>query len=129
MPQTFTSLEPAVRLALKQGRLSEKDIDARVQETLTVMFRFGIFDRTKNIHPINVDRGDTAAQKIAEQGAVLLKNQNAALPLSDKTARHIAVFGDSAKFAVGGGGSSNVKPTKTDTASVSYTHLTLPTKA
>lgn len=116
MPQTFTSLEPAVRLTLKQGRLSEKDIDARVQETLTVMFRFGIFDRTKNIHPINVDRGDTAAQKIAEQGAVLLKNQNAALPLSDKTARHIAVFGDSAKFAVGGGGSSNVKPTKTDTA-------------
>lgn len=116
MPQTFTSFEPTVRLAMKQGRLSEKDIDARVKETLTVMFRFGMFDRTKQIHPVNVARGNAAAQKIAEQGAVLLKNKNATLPLKTSSARHIAVFGTPAKVAVGGGGSSNVSPTQTDTA-------------
>ena len=116
MPQTFTSLEPTVRLAIKQGRLSEKDIDARVKETLTVMFRFGMFDRTKQIHPVNVARGNSAAQKIAEQGAVLLKNKNSVLPLKTNTARRIAIFGAPAKVAVGGGGSSNVSATETDTA-------------
>lgn len=83
MPQTFyvigTGCAPCPETAV------ERNIDARVTETLTVMFRFGMFDRTKTIRPANVARGNAAAQKIAEEGAVLLRNMNSALPLDATT--------------------------------------------
>ncbi|MFY9189648.1 MAG: glycoside hydrolase family 3 C-terminal domain-containing protein, partial [Lawsonella sp.] len=115
MPLTFMTSEASIKLAIKQGKMSEKDVDARVFETLHMMFRFGMFDRPKTITPINVQRGNTVAQKIAEQGAVLLKNDNKMLPLNDKKHRKIAISGDAATGSIAGLGSSNVKATESDT--------------
>ena len=116
MPGTFRTSLPLVKAALDRGDITMKDLDTRVKETLTVMFHFGLFDKKKDIRPINVERGYQAAQKIAENGAVLLKNKNNALPLNPKTTRKIAVIGDSARLALGGGGSSNVISKKRDNA-------------
>lgn len=116
MPGVWLSSVPAVRGAINRGQISIKDVNARVHETLKIMFRFGIFDRKKVFKPVNVERGHKAAQQVAEQGAVLLKNQGSVLPLSPKTTRSIAIAGDVAESATAGGGSSNVMPTKQDSA-------------
>lgn len=114
MPLTFMTSEPSIKLAIAQGKMSEKDVDARVFETLHMMFRFGMFDRPKTITKVNVQRGDDAARKVAERGAVLLKNSKKTLPLSTKKHRKIAISGDAATGSIAGLGSSNVKATKTD---------------
>lgn len=114
MPMVFMTSEPAVRQAIADGRITEKDVDARVFETLHMMFRFGMFDRKKTIKPVNVERGDKVAQSIAERGAVLLKNNNQMLPLSTKKHRKIAVMGDAATGSIAGLGSSNVRATNAD---------------
>ncbi|OEV32188.1 hypothetical protein AN219_00445 [Streptomyces nanshensis] len=105
-----------VRAARLAGAVPQDAIDQRVREVLTVMFRFGLFERdgTKT-SPIDEAAGNAAAQRVAEQGAVLLKNDDAALPLTD-SARRIAVIGSAAADSAQGGGSSQVDPLSEDTA-------------
>lgn len=96
MPFNGMTREPFVRAAIDAGKMTEKDVDDRVRETLTVMFRFGLFDRDHKTRPVNVNRGYQAAKKVAQKGAVLLKNKNNALPLSTASSKTIAVIGNPA---------------------------------
>ncbi len=102
-----------VQAALANGSISMADIDARVRETLVVLFRFGFFDRTVTPQPIDQATDNTDAQQIEAQSAVLLKDKNAVLPITaqDKT---IAVIGGPAKTSAQGGGSSQVNPLSVD---------------
>ncbi|MFY9189649.1 MAG: glycoside hydrolase family 3 C-terminal domain-containing protein [Lawsonella sp.] len=116
MPGMFMTSVTAVKMAMDRGDISMNDVNTRVHETLKTMFRFGMFDRKKVLKPVNVERGHKAALKVAESGAVLLKNQDSLLPLNEKKTRSIAIAGDVAKEFTRGGGSSNVIPTKEDNA-------------
>jgi beta-glucosidase len=99
-----------VLASLKAGHVDEKTIDEKVRRMLRVMLTAGLFDSTKQ------DKGsiDTVAhralaRRIAEEGAVLLKNTGSLLPLDRSAIKSIAVLGPNAKVArTGGGGSSLV---------------------
>ena len=95
-PEVF--IKP-LRELVTEGKLSMKTLDMRVAEVLRVKFRLGLFD-----HPYvkNTDEADQlvktkAHEEIATQvnreSLVLLKNQNALLPLDQKKYQHILVTG------------------------------------
>ena len=106
------TLLPAVR----DGRVSEAEIDDHVRRILRQAIRFGFFDREQQDPSIpNYSR---QARKIALQAAsealVLLKNDNGILPLDKASIHKIAVIGPDAHPAVPqGGGSAHVNPMNT----------------
>ena len=103
-----------VQAALANGSITMADIDARVHETLVVLFKFGIFDRGPITRtPINQRADEMKALQIEEDAAVLLKNQDNVLPITAGT-RSIAVIGTPAKVSAQGGGSSQVNPISVD---------------
>jgi beta-glucosidase len=105
-----------VQAALANGSITMTDIDNRVRETLTVLFRFGIFDRpAPSQTPIDQASDNAAAQNIEAQSAVLLKDSGDILPLTAATTS-IAVVGAPAKNSAQGGGSSQVTPLSVDNA-------------
>lgn len=110
-----------VQTALANGSITMTDIDNRVRETLTVMFRFGLFDRPAPTQtPIDQAADNTAAQNIEAQSAVLLKDEDAVLPLTSATTS-VAVIGAPAKNSAQGGGSSQVTPLSVDNALAAIT--------
>ncbi|QPP05434.1 glycosyl hydrolase [Streptomyces bathyalis] len=113
LPVLVNSL--TVRAAKLRGALPQEAIDQRVREVLTVLFRFGFFERDGTAtSPVDEAAGNATAQHVAEQSAVLLKNDEA-LPLTG-SAKRIAVIGSAAADSVQGGGSSKVDPLSEDTA-------------
>ncbi|SCK45937.1 beta-glucosidase [Streptomyces sp. WMMB 322] len=113
LPVLVNSL--TVRAALHRGVLPREAVDQRVREILTVLFRFGFFERDGTAtSPLDETAGNATAQRVAEQGAVLLKNDGG-LPLAG-SAEDIAVIGSAAADSAQGGGSSKVDPLSEDTA-------------
>jgi beta-glucosidase len=104
-----------VQAALANGSITMAEIDARVRETLIVLFRFGFFDHSFTRQPIDATADNAAAQQIEASSAVLLKNQGSVLPITGKDT-NIAVIGASAKTSAQGGGSSQVNPLSVDNA-------------
>ena len=97
--------------AVAEGRLSEEDIDESVRRVLKQVLRAA---RTET-EPYTCDYDDhhQLARQAAEQGAVLLKNEEAILPLSQDA--KIAVIGDMAMtMRYQGAGSSHVNARKLD---------------
>jgi len=96
VPQYY---EPAaLRTALADGRLRQSDVDDLVRRYLRTMFRFGVFDR--GAYPRNARlpsrRHGRVARRLAERGAVLLRNRRSLLPLSASRLDSVAVLGASA---------------------------------
>jgi beta-glucosidase len=106
---------PKVQAALAAHQITMGEINDRVRETLTVLFRFGLFDRALTVSPIRQGLDNRAAQSIEASSAVLLKNDGGALPVSS-TDKSIAVIGTTAKTSAQGGGSSQVNPLSVDNA-------------
>jgi beta-glucosidase len=101
----------AIKAALAAGTVTQATIDQHVFLILRTMIRFGIFDRPQTVTPIDAAAGGAVSRDIAQQAAVLLKNDNAALPLDAGALHSIAVVGPFAGAAMtGGGGSSHVLP-------------------
>lgn len=97
--------------ALDAGEVSTDQLDAMLVRRYTQMFRLGLFDRTESVTPIDADAHGEVAQRIAEAGTVLLRNEGDTLPLDAKAHTTIAVVGPfSNKATTGGGGSSIVNP-------------------
>lgn len=96
--------------AVKEGKLSEKDIDARLKEFLSVVF--SVSEAVKKApKSFDQDAHHAIARRCAEQSIVLLENDGI-LPL---TAPSVAVIGDFAKAPrYQGAGSSMVNPTALD---------------
>jgi beta-glucosidase len=73
------------------------------------MFKTGMIDGVKKKGEFNTKEHQQTASKIAEEGIVLLKNENNLLPLS-KNVKHIAVIGYNAERKQSmGGGSSQIR--------------------
>jgi beta-glucosidase len=84
--------------AVKQGLLSEKDIDVSLKRLFMARFRLGLFDPPEMVpysqtpdSEIDSDAHRALALKMAQESMVLLKN-NGVLPLRNDV-RKIAVFG------------------------------------
>ena len=106
MPGGSRFMERATMEAVKNGSLSEADIDAAVQRILRLVENA----QQAKAAPVDWDAHHALARTIAEQGAVLLKNEGGILPLS---ARDMVLIGHMAKeMRYQGTGSSHVNSTK-----------------
>jgi beta-glucosidase len=99
--------------ALESGAVSMATIDDKVRRILRVAERFAWLDREQR--DLSIPRYNPAGRQAALQGAregtVLLKNDNAFLPLDRETIETVLVVGPNVHPAVvGGGGSSKTGP-------------------
>ncbi|KAB8143058.1 beta-glucosidase [Chloroflexia bacterium SDU3-3] len=98
--------------AVRSGELALGVVDEMVRRILRPAVALGMVDRPVAFGAIPVERHGAAARELAEQGAVLLKNDGPLLPLDAQAIRSLAVIGvDAASVAAAGGGSSLVRPT------------------
>ncbi|KAI9196246.1 hypothetical protein LWI28_022269 [Acer negundo] len=94
--------------AIRNGLLSEEDVNLALANTITVQMRLGMFDGEPSAQPFgNLGPRDVCtpahqqlALEAARQGIVLLKNSRGALPLSTRRHRTIAVIGPNSDVTV-----------------------------
>jgi len=91
--------------AVKDGKITEKELDVSVKRLFTIRFRLGMFDPIEMVKyaQIPVTALESAphkehALKMAKESIVLLRNQNNLLPLN-KSIKKIAVLGPNADNA------------------------------
>ncbi len=105
MPGGARFMEKAALKAVKDGTLSEADIDASVRRILTVAFA-----GQREKRPFDAEAHHALALDIAREGAVLLKNEENLLPVQPED---MALIGYMAKeYRYQGAGSSHINPTK-----------------
>ncbi|NHI94889.1 MAG: glycosyl hydrolase [Candidatus Lokiarchaeota archaeon] len=112
MPWSIKYKKWKVKRALKEGFITEEKLDDNVRRLLRVMFLVGMFDDISSVPKgnRNTEEHQLLAREIAEEGIVLLKNENDILPLNIEKIKKIAVLGPNAKKKHSfGGGSSSVR--------------------
>lgn len=92
---------PHIEELVKEGRLSEADVDVAVRRILKAKFRSGVFDKkyadVKNIKKnVHTPEHIALAKTIADESIVLLQNKNNILPLDPAKIKSIAVVGPNA---------------------------------
>jgi beta-glucosidase len=97
--------------SLAAGAVDQADVDRSVSRILRTMYRLGLADDPPRVlKPIDFGPHLEVAQRVAEEGVVLLKNERRLLPIA-ATARRILVVGGHADVGVPqGAGSSQVWP-------------------
>lgn len=97
-----------LRAAVASGKVPQSRIDDMARRILRSLFADGVIDHPAEQAPIDFAADRKVAQRVEEAGAVLLRNQNALLPLS--ATQSVAVIGGHAdKGVLTGGGSSAVQ--------------------
>ncbi len=90
------------KAALKDGSITEAEIDALVRPKFRVTLRLGLLDPPEMVpysrikdspEPWNTDADRTVSRQMALESVVLLKNDNALLPLKKDAIKSIAVIG------------------------------------
>jgi len=95
---------------LKSGAFTPAGLDDKVRRNLRVMIATHVLDADRKPGSLNTAAHETVARRVAEEGIVLLKNENHALPLDAKTIKTIAVIGENAtRLHAHGGDSSGIK--------------------
>jgi beta-glucosidase len=110
-----TYFGPALASAVTAGQVSKATVDGLVHRIFFAMFRLGLFDRpAPPVQPIPAARDGASAQSLAEEGTVLLKNDQGTLPLNPGRLASVALIGPEAGTAsTGGAGSPKVAPIQT----------------
>ena len=101
----------ALKAAVTAGRVPPARLDDMVRRILYGVIATGLYDDPVPATAQPIDYGDHAeiAQRVAEQGIVLLKNDKGLLPLA-RNAKRIVLIGGHADIGVlSGGGSSQVR--------------------
>lgn len=94
--------------AVKDGRLSEKDLDRNVKRILNLILKTPRFKGYQYSNSPDLKAHADITRKSATEGMVLLQNENSTLPLSSDV-KNIALFGTTSyEFIPGGTGSGNV---------------------
>lgn len=94
---------------VRAGKVPEKLLDEKVKRILYVMAKTGMLEGKRIKGEYNTTAHQQTAKKVAEEGIVLLKNENDMLPLNSAV-KSIAVIGYNAERKQSmGGGSSQVK--------------------
>ena len=106
MPGGSKYMEKAALEAVRSGRLDEKYIDATVERILRLV------EKSQGIAKpeIDWDAHHDLALKVAQQGAVLLKNEEHILPLCESDMVLIGHMAANLRYQ--GSGSSHINPTK-----------------
>ncbi len=101
--------------AIKEGKFTTKELDEKVRRVLRLFFRTTM-NRNRPAGFLCSESHYEAARKIAEEGIVLLKNDNLrstktpVLPIDLKSVKRVLVVGENAvKMMTVGGGSSSLK--------------------
>jgi beta-glucosidase len=101
----------ALKQAVQSGQVSQAELDEHVRRVLWAEFASGIVDHPQVKGVVDVMHGMQVARSIEEGSAVLLRNQNAVLPLDAARVRSIAIIGYNADTGmISGGGSAQVDP-------------------
>lgn len=106
MPGGSQFMEKATVEAVRSGKLDEAYIDATVERILRLVAKSQGIAKPE----IAWDAHHALALKVAEQGAVLLKNEDQILPLCESDMVLIGYM--AAKLRYQGSGSSHINPTK-----------------
>ncbi len=108
----------ALVAAVKDGKLTEKQLDISVKRLFTIRFRLGMFDPQEQVKYTKISTSalespehHAQALKMARQSIVLLKNKDQLLPLS-KNSKKIAVVGPNADNILSQLGNYNGTPSK-----------------
>ena len=90
----------ALRSAVEKGIISEELMDKHLRLILTSRFKYGLFDKPEScpfnrytLNDILTPESIALAHRAVVQSAVLLKNDNDALPIIPEKTNKIAVFG------------------------------------
>lgn len=111
MPGTGKTGQREILQSIADGVLTEKELDARLDELLDVIYTVNEGAKKADIHTFDIEAHHALARKAAEESIVLLKNEDQILPLEKKT--KVTVVGDFAKNPrYQGAGSSIVNPVK-----------------
>ena len=122
MPGTTKTGQKEILKGIEDGVLTEAELDQRLDELLDVILtthdglekakkECNIGTTTMETQGFDVEAHHALARKVAEEGIVLLKNDDNILPLTAKS--KVAVIGDFAQTPrYQGAGSSLVNPTK-----------------
>ncbi len=109
MPGGSDYMHRAALEAVKCGELDEKLIDASVERILHLVERSAKIEKCE----VDFEAHHTLAKEVAVQGAVLMKNEGAILPLKEE---NCVIIGSMAKnIRYQGSGSSHINPTKLST--------------
>jgi beta-glucosidase len=100
----------ALKQAVAAGKVPLARLHDMVHRILRSMFAVGLIDNPIQRGPIDSAADAQVAQNSAEEGIVLLKNQNGLLPLGPKTHRIVLIGGHADGGVLSGGGSSQVIP-------------------
>ncbi len=96
---------------VESGKVPQSELDDHVHRILRSMFATGVVDDPPKRSVVDILGGFEIAQRLAEQGAVLLKNDASLLPLDAGKIHSIAVIGPHADVGmISGGGSAQVDP-------------------
>ncbi|MGR6330013.1 beta-glucosidase [Sphingomonas sp. XXL09] len=101
--------------ALQSGAVSEAQLDTMAGRILRAMIVHGVFDYPVTAAPMDLPdamlaRHAVVTRQAAEGSMVLLRNEDAILPLSAKTRSIVVIGGHADKGVLAGGGSSLVYP-------------------
>jgi beta-glucosidase len=100
-----------MKKAVESGKVPLAQVDDHVHRILRSMFAAGVIDDPPQKSVVDVEGDLNIAQKIEEQGIVLLRNENSQLPLDAAKVASIAVIGPHADVGmISGGGSAQVDP-------------------
>src|SRR6266536_2133400 len=86
---------------VREGRISEAELDQAVERVLEVKFRLGLFENPY-VDPDYAQRNTNGSEhqqlalKVAQKSIVLLKNENNLLPLDLKKLKTVAIIGPNA---------------------------------
>ena len=105
----FFLAQPYLNL-LQQGGLPLAGLDEKVRRNLRVMVATHVLDAGRKAGSLNTAAHQAVARQVAEEGVVLLKNENRLLPLAASQFKTIAVIGENAlRLHSAGGESSGIK--------------------
>jgi beta-glucosidase len=102
---------PKLEEAVGAGRVSLSEIDDHTRRVLYAEFLSGVVDDPPHKSVVDVEKGLEVAQHIEEKSIVLLKNNQAVLPIIPSKVHSVAIIGGHADVGmISGGGSAQVDP-------------------
>jgi beta-glucosidase len=101
--------EPLLQ-ALAKGTVPHSRLQDMAHRILRSMFAVGLFDYPPVIKPLDADADALVSQHAAEQGIVLLKNDQSQLPLQSVIKSVVIIGGHADAGVLSGGGSAQVWP-------------------
>ena len=118
MPGGSHYMERAARRALEKGLLAQEAVDRSAERVLRLTLK-----EKPMAEAVDLEAHSFLARKIAEEGAVLLKNEGGILPLVEQDC---ALFGYMAEhFRFQGSGSSHINAAKTPSLAAAMPHAAL----